>query len=80
MNFLERHRLDSSFDDFYSRVVEASKELTSSPTLPRYRQPPRKPGEVGAASHEFVTPQSYFRRQYFEVLDLLINELKRRFQ
>lgn len=28
----------------------------------------------------FNTPQSYFRRQYFEVLDLLASELKRRFQ
>ena len=80
VNFLKRLRLDSSFDEFYSKVVEASKELTSPPTLPRYRQPPKRPGDVGAASHEFATPQSYFRKQYFEVLDLLINELKCRFQ
>ena len=68
------------FDEFYSGVVEASKELTSSPTLPRYRKPPTKPGDVSAASHEFATPQSYFRRQYYEALDLVTNELKRRFQ
>ena len=80
VKFLERLRVDSSFDEFYSQVVEASKDLTSLPTLPRYRNPPRKPGDVGAASHKFITPQSYFRRQYFEALDLLISELKRRFQ
>ena len=80
VEFLERLRVDSSFDEFYSQVVEASKDLTSLPTLPRYRNPPRKPGDVGAASNKFVTPQSYFRRQYFEALDLLISELKRRFQ
>ena len=28
----------------------------------------------------FATPQSYFRRQYYEALDLVTNELKRRFQ
>lgn len=28
----------------------------------------------------FSTPEDYFRKQYFEVLDLLINELKRWFQ
>ena len=54
--------------------------ITSPPTLPRFRQSPRKPGDVGADSHEFTTPQAYYRRQYFEALDLLINELKRRFQ
>ena len=48
--------------------------------LPRYRKPPTKPGDVSAASHEFATPQSYFRRQYYEALDLVTNELKRRFQ
>ena len=31
-------------------------------------------------SHSFDTPQSYLRKQYFEALDLLINELKRSFQ
>ena len=80
VKFLERLRQESLFDEFYSGVVEASKELTSSPTLPRYRKPPTKPGDVSAASHEFATPQSYFRRQYYEALDLLTNELKCRFQ
>ena len=54
--------------------------ITSPPTLPRFRQSPRKSGDVGADSHEFTTPQAYYRRQYFEALDLLISELKRRFQ
>jgi hypothetical protein len=48
--------------------------------LPRYRQPPRRPGTEGAVGHAFSTPESYFRKQYFEVLDLLANELKRHFQ
>ena len=80
MNLLERLQQDSSFDEFYSQVVEDAKEFISPPTLPRYRKPPRRPGDVGVASHDFDTPQSYLRNQYFEVLDILINELKRRFQ
>ena len=36
VKFLERLRQESLFDEFYSGVVEASKELTSLPTLPRY--------------------------------------------
>ena len=78
--YLERLRQDNSFEEFYSQTLEASKDLTSPPTLPRFRWPPRKPGDVSADSHEFNTPQAYYRRQYFEALDLLINELKRRFQ
>ena len=44
------------------------------------RQPPRKPGEKGANGHALSTPEDYFRKQYFEVLVLLINELDRCFQ
>ena len=44
--------------------------------LPRYRQPPRRSGSEGAVGHAFPTPESYFRKQYFEFLDLLISELK----
>lgn len=48
--------------------------------LPRYRQPPRKLCHEGASGHAFTTPDSYFRQQYYEVIDLLSSELKRRFQ
>ena len=47
VNYLKKLILDSSVND-YLQVVEASKKFTSSPTLPRYRKQPRKPGEVGA--------------------------------
>ena len=45
--------------------------------LPRYSQPPRT---KGAAGHAFPTPESYFRKEYFEVLDILANGLKHSFQ
>ncbi len=80
IRYLERQRTDTSFASFYSKVLEDSKELTSPPALPRYRRPPRRIDNGGASVHTFATPESYFRKQYFEVLDLLINELKRRFQ
>ena len=75
-----RSRSDETFDQFYSVVVESSKDLTDPPTLPRIRRPPTKPGETSAASHVFTTPANYFRKQYFETLNLLINELKSQFQ
>ena len=80
IQYLVKLRLDASFDQLYTKVVEDSKDLTSPPVLPRCRQPPRRPGTEGAVGHAFPNPESYFRKQYFEVLDLLTNELKRHFQ
>ena len=48
------------------------------PVLPRYRHPPRRLDD-GADSHAFATPRDYYRRQYFEVLDFIKEELSRRF-
>lgn len=78
--FLERQRTDDKFQSFYKDVVKCSKDLTASPCLPRYRCPPKRLDEVSSTNHEFSSPEYYFRQQYFEPLDLLVNELKRRFQ
>ncbi len=78
--YLERQRTDAKFHSFYEYVVKSSKDLTAPPCLLRYRRPPKKLNEVGSTSHEFSFVECYFRQQYFEVLDLLVNELKRRFQ
>ena len=48
------------------------------PILPRFRRPPSKFG--GSNQHEFGNPSAYYRKQYFEALDLLIQELSDRFQ
>ena len=77
---LQRQRTDDVFNTFYSHTVESAKELTAPPTLPRYRQPPKRLDDSLSSGHRFSTAESYFRKQYFEVLDLLISELQRRFQ
>ena len=79
IRYLTRLRSDTTFVDFYSKVVENSKELTSDPVLPRYRRPPQRIDDGEAPVH-FSDAKSYFKQQYFEILDLLVNELKRRFQ
>ena len=79
MNYLVRLRSDSSFDEFYKSVLETSHELTPPQTLPRYRRIPRRIEEGNAENYTFITPQVYFRRQYFEVLDLMSTQLKDRF-
>ena len=40
IKYLTRLRSDVTFIDFYSKVAEGCKDLTSEPTLPRYRRPP----------------------------------------
>ncbi|XP_062512635.1 zinc finger MYM-type protein 1-like [Corticium candelabrum] len=77
---LERLRTDEKFHSFYEDVVKCSKNLTAPPCLPRYRRPQQRLDEAGLTSHECSSPECYFKQQYFEVLDLLVNELKRRFQ
>ena len=79
VSFLERQRCDAAYDSFYSRIVTDSKDITDDPTLPRQRRPPRRI-DGGASPHVFDSPKSYFKKQYFEVLDVVGGELKRRFQ
>ena len=78
--FLEWQRTDEKFHSFYEDVVKSSKDITAPSCLLRYRHPPKRLDEAGLTSHEFSSPEFYFRRQYFEVLDLMVNELKQRFQ
>jgi len=34
----------------------------------------------GSAPHQFATPKDYFRSQYYQVCDLLLGELDKRFE
>lgn len=62
----------------YSSVVEEARELTEGPVLPRQRHIPRRVDD-GAPNHHFQFPEEFFRLQYFEVLDLFVNEITQRF-
>ena len=76
--YLQRLRSDSAFEHFYKGVVADAENLTDEPTLPRRKKVPRRLDE-GADNHQYSSPKYYFRQQYFEVLDVLINELTQRF-
>ena len=75
--YFYRLRSDSSFNNFYGSVVEAAKELTDKPTLPRQKRIPRRHND-GAENHHYATPDEFFKQQYFEVLDTMIGELMKR--
>ena len=72
IQYLQKQCSDSSFGKFYSQVLDESQGLPSS--LPRFRRPKQIDNSI-AAAHAFASPADYFQKQYFEVLDLLINEL-----
>ena len=57
--YLRRQRSDVEFDRFYSRTIECSKDLTSEPTLPRYRKRPRR-FEDGEPTHRFDSARVYY--------------------
>ena len=62
---------------FYENLLKGSQNLTGEPVLPRQRKLPRRL-DSGASSHEFESPEEYFRQKYFEVLDIVTNEIQRR--
>ena len=78
LHYVERQRSDSAYDLLYSSVVSTSSGLTSQPTLPRQRKCPKKIDSTSIA-HMFENPKSYYRRQYFEVLDVVVNAIKSKF-
>ena len=77
--FLERQRSVDSFESFIDGVIADSKDLTSEPKLPRKKRIPQCI-DGGSDSFHPQSPKEYFRQQYFEALDILINELQRRFK
>ena len=75
-SFVKTQRNDTHFNSFYNSCVSDSQDLTSEPTLPQYRRVPRCINE-GSEPHQFNTPKDYFRKQYFEVLDFIAEEIDR---
>ena len=65
--FLQRQRSDSAFASFYQAVAKEAESHTNEPVLPRRH------------SHLHASPTEYLRQQYFEVFDILIAEISRRF-
>ena len=72
---LQTLRNDGYFDRFYDSVCLT---LMDDPFLPRQRKAPRRYDE-GAEPHRFDSPKARYRHAYYEVLDLAIGEIERRF-
>lgn len=76
MDFLERKKCDGAYESFYTHILAECENITDEPTLLHARHPPRWIDD-GAPAHVFDSPKSYFKKQYFEVLDLVTGELKK---
>ena len=77
---LEQIRNEESFDLFWEKLMLMQEKLDNSlPTLPRKRRAPERfrGGSGEAFFHD--DPKQYYRAQYFEALDLVLNFVKKRF-
>ena len=77
-SYTNRLRCDCSFEEFYAVVVKEAQQCTEEPTLPRYRRPPKRLDQ-GAAPHQFNSVEDYYRSLYFQVLDLVSEQILSRF-
>ena len=78
---LQKIRNDTSFRSFYDVVLLKSKSCPSmsGPMLPRRIHAPRRI-EIGTGEPTYpVTAQYYYRRIYFEAIDLMMNVIDQRF-
>ena len=78
LNFLNRQRNDGAFKLFYQSVVLEANEFTEDPVLPRQKKIPKRI-DAGGSSHVYSSPGEYYRQQYYEVIDLVVAEIHRRF-
>ena len=65
-------------DKFFQHVKAEASNLCEEPVLPRTIRPPRRL-DNSAAQHVFVSVEEYYKRQYFEAIDIINAELERRF-
>ena len=73
-------RSDSQFDDFWSGVKEKAEELdVDEPVLPRRRKAPKR-FDPASTTHADNSPEDLYRRFYYEVIDNILGEIKRRFE
>ena len=76
--FLRRQRTDNAFDLFYKAVLSSAQGLTNRPVLPRQCKLPCCLDDA-APPIQPATPVDLYCRKYFEVLDIVCEDIKRRF-
>lgn len=75
---LERLITAEEFTRFFTKVKNEAVTLCAKPELPRARRPPKRVDD-GATPHVFSSIDEYFRKEYYEAIDLIKGELESRF-
>ena len=76
---LERNRTDEKFHSFFDTVKSEAASKCDPPVLLRRKRLPKRIDD-GSPQHFFPTVEDMYRKEYFEALDCVKGELKRRFQ
>ncbi|KAK3928263.1 putative 2-oxoglutarate-dependent dioxygenase ANS [Frankliniella fusca] len=80
---METLRSDDHFETLWNEMTEAQEKFELvPPSLPRNRRPPAhtefNPSRV-SQPHQFASPKNKLRKEYFEMFDLAVNEIRERF-
>ncbi|KAL8583716.1 hypothetical protein ACOMHN_037439 [Nucella lapillus] len=65
--FLESIRTDAAFCAFFQKTKEDAEDVCDEPSIRRHYR------------LQYTNPETYFRAEYFQVLDLVMEDIKRRF-
>ena len=77
---LQSIRSDPNFELFWQKVTKLAAELdVDEPALPRQRKRPRRYEDGTGEAHFSENVKDFFRRIYFEALDLVISGINSRF-
>ena len=59
--------------------MQANKLEIGLPQVPKFRRVSRRLDDGGSAATQFSTPEDYYRKQYFELIDTAVAAVTRRF-
>ncbi|XP_065885455.1 zinc finger MYM-type protein 1-like [Dysidea avara] len=79
ISHLRSIRNESTFNCFYERVIHESQSLTAEPKLPRIHKLPRRLDHGSSAPHQHSCTRDMYRQTYYEAIDTVSEEVKRRF-
>lgn len=75
---LQKLRSEESFSGFFEEVTTEARQFCDEPRLPRQRQPPRRIDD-GVQGHVFETAADFYRQQFFETVDHVVETIQARF-
>ena len=76
---LKSLRTEAMYNRFYDKILKESQPLTEEPKLPRNRKLPKRL-DSGSSAHQYQSARDLYRHAYYEALDLISEEVTRRFE